>query len=74
MSLASKHYYLFGWRIWSVVVETHAQDVEETDEDEDETEVSLEHKLDSSITLGAGDVPMFGFTPFTPHWITEDEE
>lgn len=73
MSLASKHYYLFGWRIWSVVVETHAEDVEEI-EDDDETEVSLDHKLDSSITLGAGDVPMFGFTPFTPHWITEDEE
>lgn len=73
MSLASKHYYLFGWRIWSVVVETHAEDIEETEED-DETEVSLDHKLDASTTLSAGDVPMIGFSPWTPHWITEDEE
>jgi len=72
MSLASKHYYLFGLRVWSVVVETHAEDVEETEEDE--VEVGLEHKLDGSQTLSANDAPMFGFTPFTPHWITEEEE
>jgi hypothetical protein len=72
MSLASKHYYLFGWRIWSVVVETHAEDVEDTDDDEVET--TLDHKLDSSMTLSADDAPGFGFTPWTPHWITEEEE
>ena len=72
MSLASKHYYLFGLRVWSVVVETHAEDVEDTEEDE--VEVGLEHKLDGSQTLSANDAPMFGFTPFTPHWITEEEE
>jgi hypothetical protein len=73
MSLASKHYYLFNVRIWSVVVETSAEDVEET-EDEDEIEATLDHKLDGSHTLSANDAPMFGFTPWTPHWITEDEE
>lgn len=72
MSLASKHYYLFGLRVWSVVVETHAEDVEDTEDDE--VEVGLDHKLDSSITIGANDAPMFGFTPWTPHWITEEEE
>lgn len=70
MSLASKHYYLFGWRIWSVIVETQADDVEE----DDDVEVGLDHKLDGSQTLSSGDTPMFGFTPWTPHWITEDEE
>lgn len=73
MGLASKHYYLFNIRVWSVVVETHAEDIEETDEDDD-VEVGLDHKLDSAATLSAGDAPMFGFTPWTPHWITEDEE
>jgi hypothetical protein len=73
MGLASKHYYLFSIRVWSVVVEMHAEDVEETDEDDD-IEVGLDHKLDGSQTLSAGDVPMFGFTPFTPHWVTEEEE
>ena len=72
MSLASKHYYLFGWRIWSVVVETHAEDVE--DDDEDEIEVGLDRSLDASTTISAGDVPMIGFTPWTPHWVTEDDE
>lgn len=71
MSLASKHYYLFGWRIWSVVIETHADDVEETDEDEIEVASA---PLDGTHTLSAGDTPMIGFTPWTPHWITEDEE
>lgn len=72
MSLASKHYYLFGWRIWSVVVETHAEDVE--DAEDEETEVTIDHKLDASQTLSAGDVPLFGFTAWTPHWITEEDE
>jgi len=73
MSLASKHYYLFGLRVWSVVVEMHAEDVEET-EDDDEVEVGLDHKLDSSMTLSANDAPMIGFTPWTPHWVTEEDE
>ena len=71
MGLASKHYYLFGLRVWSVVVETHAEDVED---EEDEVEVGLDRSLDASTTISAGDVPMIGFTPWTPHWITEDEE
>lgn len=71
MGLASKHYYLFGWRIWSVVVETHAEDVE--DSDDDEVEVGLDHKLDSSMTLSADDRPSFGFNAWTPHYL-EDEE
>lgn len=70
MPLASKHYYLFGLRVWSVIVETHAEDVEE----EEEVEVGVDRGLDSSMTLSAGDVPMIGFTPWTPHWITEEEE
>ncbi len=70
MSLASKHYYLFGWRIWSVVVETHAEDIEETDDD-DEVEVGLDHKLDASMTLSANDVPTFGFV--TPYYDEEEE-
>ena len=70
MGLASKHYYLFNIRVWSVVVEMHAEDVEEED---DEVEVGLDHKLDSSMTLSAGDTPMFGFTDNRPYY-GDDEE
>lgn len=70
MSLASKHYYLFGWRIWSVVVETHAEDVE-IDETEDEPEGVA--PLSASTTIDGGPIVEFGFTPFTPHWITEED-
>lgn len=73
MSLASKHYYLFGWRVWSVIVEMHAEDVEVDDEtDEDEPEGVA--PLSASTTIDGGGLVPFGFTPFTPHWITEEDE
>lgn len=61
MNQLVKSYYLFKWRIWSVVVEGSA---EETDELEEETDGSA--PLDASITLAADDRPAFGFTPWTP--------
>ena len=70
MALASKHYYLFSIRVWSVVVETEAEDVEVEDE---EIDPGVSH-LSASMTLSADDVPMIGFTPWTPHWVTEEEE
>lgn len=72
MGLASKHYYLFGWRIWSVVVETHAEDVE-IDENE-EAEIEGVAPLSASTTIDGGGMVAFGFTPFTPHWIEYEEE
>lgn len=56
-----KSYYLFKWRIWSVVIE--GSDVEE--ELEEET-VDGSAPLSAAITLSADDRPMFGFTPWTP--------
>lgn len=72
MATKSKHYYLFSWRIWSIIEEVEIEAIEEVEEDEAET--YTDHKLDGSQTLSAGDVPLFGFTPFTPHWITEEDE
>lgn len=62
--MPQKHYYLFGIRIWSVVVTAdEVEEVEETDEAEaDGTNTSL----DSYITPPMEARPMFGFTPWTP--------
>jgi hypothetical protein len=60
--MAQKHYYLFKWRIWSVIVDGDEEEVEEVEEEPDGTGTTL----DASITLSANDRPAFGFTPWTP--------
>jgi rRNA maturation endonuclease Nob1 len=60
--MASKHYYLFNIRVWSVVIEMpEAEEIEEVDEEAEGTGT-----LSAAITLSADDRPAFGFTPWTP--------
>ena len=60
--MAQKHYYLFKWRIWSVIVDGQEEEVEEVEEEADGTATTLS----AAITLSADDRPAFGFTPWTP--------
>jgi hypothetical protein len=60
--MAQKHYYLFKWRIWSVIVDGDEEEVEEVEEEADGTATTLS----AAITLSADDRPHFGFTPWTP--------
>jgi hypothetical protein len=61
--MAQKHYYLFKWRIWSVIIDIpEAEDEEEVEEEADGTATTLS----AAITLSADDRPAFGFTPWTP--------
>jgi len=60
--MAQKHYYLFKWRIWSVIVDGEEEEVEEVEEEADGTATTLS----AAITLSADDRPAFGFTPWTP--------
>ena len=61
--MASKHYYLFNIRVWSVVIEMpEAEEIEEVDEEAEGTGTTLS----AAITLSADDRPAFGFTPWTP--------
>ena len=61
--MASKHYYLFGIKIWSVIIEIpETEEVEEIEDDPDGTNTTLS----AAITLSADDKPAFGFTPWTP--------
>lgn len=57
--MAQKHYYLFGIRVWSVVIEMEEEEVEEVEEEGIAP-------LSAAITLSADDRPAFGFTPWTP--------
>lgn len=57
-----KHYYLFGIKVWSVVI-TQPETEEETTEDE---ELPSGSSLSAYMTLSADDRPAFGFTPWTP--------
>ena len=59
--MAQKHYYLFKWRIWSVIVDGE-EESEEVEEEADGTATTLS----AAITLSADDRPQFGFTPWTP--------
>ena len=61
--MQSKHYYLFGWRIFTIMV-----DLEE--EVEEETDTSL----GANIQLSDGNPPAFGFTPWSPYYDEEGEE
>lgn len=72
MSLASKHYYLFNIRIWSVIVEMHEQESDELEESESDDEPSGSTSVYIQQPLEAP--PAFGFTPFTPHWVEYEEE
>ncbi len=56
---AIRSYFLFKWRIWSVVVEGAEEELEEEAEDGIAP-------LSASVTLSADDRPAFGFTPWTP--------
>ena len=62
--MATKHYYLFNVRIWSVVVDVPEaeEELEEVEEEADGTGTTLT----AAITLSADDRPAFGFTPWTP--------
>lgn len=61
--MASKHYYLFGIKVWSVIIEIpETEEVEEIEDDPDGTNTTLS----AAITLSADDKPAFGFTPWTP--------
>ncbi len=61
--MPQKHYYLFKWRIWSVIIEDpEADEVEELEIEADGTNTSL----DSYITPPTEARPQFGFTPWTP--------
>ena len=75
--MASKHYFLFGIRVWSVVVEMpEAAEVEEIEEIEDEPD-GTNTQIAGSSTLSADDKPQFGFTPWstndTAAWLWEEE-
>lgn len=59
--MPQKHYYLFGIRIWSVIIEEPEVD-EEVEVEADGTGTTL----NAAITLSADDRPAFGFTPWTP--------
>ena len=58
--MAAKHYYLFGVRIWTVVIDM-------TDETEEEPED--EYTLAAQTTMADNEPPAFGFTPWTPDYM-----
>lgn len=63
--MAAKHYYLFGIRIWSVIIEMETE--EETEESEEiETD---EYSLAAYVNITDKEPPAFGFTPWTPDYI-----
>lgn len=62
--MATKHYYLFNVRIWSVVIDVLEAEDEEIEEVEEADGTAT--TLSSAITLSADDRPAFGFTPWTP--------
>jgi hypothetical protein len=62
--MPQKHYYLFKWRIWSIIVD--AQEAEEDELEEVEEADGTATTLSSAITLSGDDRPAFGFTPWTP--------
>ena len=57
--MASKHYYLFGIPVWTIITAT-----EETDEFEE-----ADATLAAQITVADNTPPAFGFTPWTPNYI-----
>lgn len=59
--MASKHYYLFGWRIWSIVIDT--------EEEEENENIETDHALTAHIQAADGNSPAFGFTPWMPDYI-----
>lgn len=68
MAVHAKHYYLFSWRVWSVVIEAEEAD--------DETEVEEEaesYELGTTIIQVNEERPDFGFTPWTPHYLEAEE-
>lgn len=66
--MISKSYFLFGIRIWTVVHEGY----EPVEEEEEESESAS--PLSAAVSQPSYEAPDFGFTPFTPHWITTEEE
>lgn len=70
--MPQKHYYLFGIRIWSVVIT--ADEIEEVDETEETEADGTNTTLSAAITLSADDKPAFGFTPWTPEPWADDWE
>lgn len=72
MAHHAKHYYLFSIRVWSVIVEVEEPEEQELElEEEDSESGSASLEVQSAI---AGDtIPIFGFTPFTPHYLEEEE-
>lgn len=67
--MITKSYFLFGIRIWTVVHEGYT-----LEEEEEEVEVEDSGTLSAATSQPSYEAPDFGFTPFTPHWITEEEE
>lgn len=66
MARTSKHYYLYKFLLWTVVVESDEVEVEESYEGSGEA---------LTAHLGQpGEMPDFGFTAWTPHWVTEEDE
>ena len=61
--MAAKHYYLFGIRIWTVVIDI---DVEEDEIENIETD---EYTLAAQTTIADNEPPAFGFTPWTPDYM-----
>jgi hypothetical protein len=71
--MTAKHYYLFGLRVWSVVIEAP----EVVDDESDELEIEADGSntsLDSYITPATEARPQFGFTPWTPMPWSDDWE
>jgi hypothetical protein len=62
-----KVYRLLGIPVWSVTI------IGEPGVEEEEPAIGCE-SLTSTHQLSADDAPMFGFTPWTPHWVTEDDD
>lgn len=59
--MAAKHYYLFGIRIWSVIIEMETEEEEELEMDE--------YSLAAQTNVNESAPPAFGFTPWTPDYI-----
>lgn len=66
--MAKKTYYLFGIKIWSVIVELDPDQDSEDTEEEDTTPVA-DGGLSASTTISDGNPPPFGFTPWTPDFM-----
>lgn len=66
---ATRKFYLFGFCVWRVISETETPDeLEETEETDENGEA-----LSAQVSFTNNEIPAFGFTPWTPHYLEDDE-